>query len=287
MKKSVCLILSLLCTVFLFAEKPIVQDIQAKAGRGSKINITWTLPKEPDSKITLLYVYRSDKQINSYSQIETMTPIAILDADATSYTDIAPDFNDYYYAVIAISDIPYRVILRSFNATITGTHVITKTKKTTQKKVEEEKLYPEGTLRETPLPYIDLVDGIGKKESPSEDISIKTNSLLSGNEVTEENLTQYIFEEDMISPDGGDDYLLFDILKTSFVRRNYSEAITQLNKLIGTNVGDSTRNRAYFYLGEAQYLSGDYESAVKTFIKVEQTYPTLSKKWLNAALDKI
>lgn len=287
MKKSVCLILSLLCTVFLFAEKPIVQDIQAKAGRGSKINITWTLPKEPDSKITLLYVYRSNKQINSYSQIETMTPIAILDADATSYTDIAPDFNDYYYAVIAISDIPYRVILRSFNATITGTHVITKTKKTTQKKVEEEKLYPEGTLRETPLPYIDLVDGIGKKESPSEDISIKTNSLLSGNEVTEENLTQYIFEEDMISPDGGDDYLLFDILKTSFVRRNYSEAITQLNKLIGTNVGDSTRNRAYFYLGEAQYLSGDYESAVKTFIKVEQTYPTLSKKWLNAALDKI
>lgn len=287
MKKSVCLILSLLCTVFLFAEKPIVQDIQAKAGRGSKINITWTLPKEPDSKITLLYVYRSNKQINSYSQIETMTPIAILDADATSYTDIAPDFNDYYYAVIAISDIPYRVILRSFNATITGTHVITKTKKTTQKKVEEEKLYPEGTLRETPLPYIDLVDGIGKKESPSEDISIKTNSLLSGNEVTEENLTQYIFEEDMISPDGGDDYLLFDILKTSFVRRNYTEAITQLNKLIGTNVGDSTRNRAYFYLGEAQYLSGDYESAVKTFIKVEQTYPTLSKKWLNAALDKI
>jgi len=286
MKKSVCLILSLLCTVFLFAEKPIVQDIQATAGKGTKINISWTLPKKPDSKINYLYLYRSEQQITSYTQIETMTPVAILEPTATSYGDNVPTFNDYYYAVIAISDIPYRVILRSFNATISGTHVITKTKKAASKKVEEEKLYPQGTLRETPLPFIDLADGIGKKETASEEIALKTSSLVS-DEKTEENLTQYIFEEDMISPDSGDDYLLFDILKTTFVRRKYPEAITQLNKLIGTNISDNTRNRALFYLGEAQYLSGDYESAVKTFVKIEQTYPTLSKKWLNAALNKI
>ena len=78
------------------------------------------------------------------------------------------DFKDYYYAVIAIADSPYRVILRPFNATISGTHVKTKTKQAAKKKVEEEKLYPKGTLRETPLPYIDYSDGIGKKEAASE-----------------------------------------------------------------------------------------------------------------------
>lgn len=287
MKKSVCLLLSLICAAVLFAEKPIVQDIQAKAGKGTKINVTWTLPKNPDSKISVLYVYRSDKQINSYGQIETMTPIAVLDSDTTSYTDTVPDFNDYYYAVIAISDNPYRVILRSFNSTVSGTHVNTKPKKTTSKKVEEEKLYPQGTLRETPLPYVDLVDGIGKKTAATDEIIKTTNTLISESDTNNENLTQYIFEEDMISPDGGDDYLLFDILKNYFVRRKYSESITQLNKLIGTNISDNTRNRAYFYLGEAQYLSGDYESAVKTFVKVQQVYPNLSKKWLDASLDKI
>lgn len=287
MKKSVCLLLSLICTALLFAEKPIVQDIQAKAGNGTKINISWTLPQKPDSKISLLYLYRSDKQINSYTQIETMTPIAVLDANSTSYTDSVSDFKDYYYAVIAISDIPYRVILRSFNATVTGTHLNAKPKAAAKKKVEEEKLYPEGTLRETPLPYIDLIEGIGKKETASETIALKTNSLVSEDEKNSNILTQYIFEEDMISPDGGDDYLLFDILKTKFVTRKYSDAIIQLNKLIGTNISDTTRNRAYFYLGEAQYLSGDYEAAVKTFVKISQYYPTLTKKWLDASLDKI
>lgn len=287
MKKSVCLLLTLFCSVFLFAEKPIVQDIQAKAGKGTRINVTWTLPKNPDSKITQLMVYRSDKQINSYSQLETMTPIAVLEPDTTLYPDNVPDFNDYYYAVIAISEIPYRVILRSFNATVSGTHVATKTKKAAAKKAEEEKLYPHGTLRETPLPYIDLVDGIGKKETPSEQIAMTTSTLLSDDAKSNDDLTQYIFEEDMISPDGGDDYLLFDVLKTSFVRRKYPDAINQLNKLIGTNISDNTRNRAYFYLGEAQYLSGDYENAVKTFVKIQQVYPTLATKWLNASLDKI
>lgn len=286
MKKSVCLLLSFISAAFLFAEKPIVQDIQAVAGKGTRINISWTLPKKPDSKITQLYVYRSEEQITSYNQIEMMTPIAILTPDSTSYGDNAPDFKDYYYAVIAISDNPYRVILRSFNSTVSGTHVITKVKKADTKKAEEEKLYPSGTLRETPLPYVDLVEGIGKKESASEKIAMKTSTLID-QELTETNLSQYIFEEDMISPDAGDDYLLFDILKNYFVRRKYPEAIAQLNKLIGTNITETTRNRAYFYLGEAQYLSGDYEGAVKTFVKIQQIYPPLAKKWLDAALDKI
>lgn len=287
MKKLSTVFLTLFCTFSLFAQKPIIQDIQAKAGKGSKINITWTIPQDSDEQITELLLYRSTKQITNYSQIEALNPVATLSAEITGYTDTVSDFNDYYYAIICVTDKPYNVILISFNSTITGAHVLTKVKTTEPEKTEYEKFYPEGTMRETPLPYIDLFDGIDKKEKATGEMASSANSVITARSQKQALLTQYIFEEDLVSPDGGDDYLLFEILKTSFVTRKYSDAISQLTKLTGTNISETTRNRAYFYLGEAQYLSGKYEDAVRTFVKIEQAYPTLVKKWLDSALDRI
>lgn len=287
MKKLSTVFLTLFCTFSLFAQKPIIQDIQAKAGKGSKINITWTIPQDSDEQITELLLYRSTKQITNYSQIEALNPVATLSAEITGYTDTVSDFNDYYYAIICVTDKPYNVILISFNSTITGAHVLTKVKTTEPEKTEYEKFYPEGMMRETPLPYIDLFDGIDKKEKATGEMASSANSVITARSQKQALLTQYIFEEDLVSPDGGDDYLLFEILKTSFVTRKYSDAISQLTKLTGTNISETTRNRAYFYLGEAQYLSGKYEDAVRTFVKIEQAYPTLVKKWLDSALDRI
>lgn len=287
MKKLSTVFLTLFCTFSLFAQKPIIQDIQAKAGKGSKINITWTIPQDSDEQITELLLYRSTKQITNYSQIEALNPVATLSAEITGYTDTVSDFNDYYYAIICVTDKPYNVILISFNSTITGAHVLTKVKTTEPEKTDYEKFYPEGTMRETPLPYIDLFDGIDKKEKATGEMASSANSVITARSQKQALLTQYIFEEDLVSPDGGDDYLLFEILKTSFVTRKYSDAISQLTKLTGTNISETTRNRAYFYLGEAQYLSGKYEDAVRTFVKIEQAYPTLVKKWLDSALDRI
>ena len=67
----------------------------------------------------------------------------------------------------------------------------------------------------------------------------------------------------------------------------YKETIDKLNHLIGTNISIETRNRACFYLGEAQYFNHNYEDAVRSFVKVQQEFPTLSKKWLEASLDRI
>lgn len=284
MKKSVCLLLALLLNISLFAEKPLVQFINSYSSKGTKVSITWTLPKNCDPEITSLLLYKSQQQITSYNQIENLTPIATLDPQTAGYTDTLEDFNDYYYAVIAVTDKPYNVVLLSFNSTVSGVHVSTKIKKTVPEKTEYEKFYPEGTMRETPLPYIDLVDGIDKEVKPSDEVLASTNSLITNKKQKEALLTQYIFEEDLVSPDGGDDYLLFEVLKTSFVTKKYKEAIKSLKKLIGTNISESTRNRAIFYLGEAEYLTGDYEGCVRTFVKVEQAYPTLTKKWLDSAL---
>lgn len=287
MKKSVLFTLLLFVTSALFAERPIVRNIQAISGKGTKINVFWTLPQNPDKPITKLLIYRDTMPISSYEMLEKKDPIASITPDYTGYTDSVKDYKDYYYAVIAVTTEPYDLVLISINATSSGVHLPIPKAKETPKKKEYEKLYPDGKMRETPLPYIDLVDGINEEPTISDSTAVSTKALSAKTEKASPLMTLYIFEEDLVSPDAGDDYLLFEILKTYLVQKKYSQAITQLNRLAGTNIAETTRSRAYFYVGEAQYLSGDYDQAVKSFVKVQHEFPNLTKKWVDSALDRI
>ena len=291
MKKTICSLIIIAAATFLFAERPLVRDIQARAGNGKKIRITWQLPSEAEPALYNLLIYRTTEQITSYKQLSSLSPIAQLSADRSAYIDTVEDLRDYFYTIISETEQgPYDVVLLSFNSTVTGVHL--NAKKTTEEtavKTDYETLYPEGTLRKTPLPYLDIIEGIGAEPLVSDSTASKVSSLTGGNKKasTSSALTPYIFEEDLVSPDGGDAYLLFEILKTSFVTKKYSESIDKLNQLIGTNISEATRNRASFYLGEAQYFNHSYEDAVRSFVKVQGVYPTLASKWLEASLDRI
>lgn len=291
MKKAFSIISLLFFSFILFAEKPIVRDIQAEAGKGNKINIYWTLPENPEKEISSFLIYRDTRQIASFSQIKNLEPIAQISSNFSGYTDSVKDFIDYFYCVLAItkdSTSPYDLILLSFNSTVKGAHIAVNSPKKEPQKKETEKLYYEGTLRETPLPYIDIVENsIQPNPTVSEEAAFAAQTLTNKSKKKEPILKPYIFEEDLISPDGGDDYLLFEILKQYFVQKNYEEAIVQLNKLAGTNIKETTRNRIYFYIGECEYLTGEYENAVKSFVKVQDAYPILSRKWINSSLDRI
>ena len=291
MKKTICSIFLTLIAALAFAERPIVRDIQARSGNGKKIRITWQLPQSPEPSLYNLLLYRTTEQITSYSQLKDLEPVATLTPDRSGYTDQVEDLRDYFYTVISETDKgPYDVVLLSFNSTVTGVHLIAK--KQTEAPIENkdsETIYPDGSLRKTPLPFIDLIEGIDAEPLVSEATLSQLNSLTGGNSTTSKNplLTPYIFEEDLVSPDGGDEYLLFEILKASFVTKKYKETIEKLNQLIGTNISEETRNRACFYLGESQYFSRNYEEAVRSFVKVQAAFPTLSKKWLEDSLDRI
>ena len=291
MKKAFSILGLLFFSSILFAEKPIVRDIQAEAGKGNKINIFWTLPENPEKDISSFFIYRDTRQIASYAQIKNISPIAQIDSNFSGYTDLVKDYNDYFYCVLAVtkdSSVPYDLILLSFNSTVKGVHISMNTQQKEPQKQEKEKLYYEGTLRETPLPFIDIVENSLQPEpTVSEEAAFAAQTLTNKTKKREPVLKPYIFEEDLISPDGGDDYLLFEILKQYFVHKNYDEAIVQLNKLAGTNIKDSTRSRVYFYIGECEYLTGEYEKAVKSFVKIQDIYPTLARKWINSSLDRI
>jgi len=291
MKKIICSLILTLTAFLLFAERPLVRDIQARAGSGKRIRITWQLPENPEPALYNLFLYRTNEQISSYSQLEGLEPLTTLTPDKSSYTDQVEDLRDYYYTVISETEKgPYDLVLLSFNSTVTGVHLFAK-KNSTEKveKTEIETVYPEGSLRKTPLPYLDIIEGMGAQPLVSDAAASKVTGLTGGNSKASgiEKLTPHIFEEDLVSPDGGDAYLLFEILKTSFVTKKYKESIEKLNQLIGTNISESTRNRAYFYLGESQYFNHNYEDAVRSFVKVQHAYPSLAQKWLEASLDSI
>ncbi len=289
MKKSIFISVILAALTFtLSAQRPIVQDIQAVAGNTNRINILWNLPSNPDKELSKLLVYRDLTPISSYSQLQSLNPIAELLPILTSYTDTVTDYKDYFYAVICVTDEPYDIIMMSINSTVTGAHIPSGfSTSAPQPEAKEEKLYPQGALREIPLPYLDYIDGLEKKYLVSEEVAKASKSLGLESKKQVARLPIHIFEEDLISPDGGDDFLLFEILKTTFIQKKYAEAIAELEKLTGTNISSKTRTRAYFYLGESLYMLGRYEKAIKTFVRVENVYPELSKQWIDNSLDQL
>ncbi|MBR6340791.1 MAG: hypothetical protein IKR64_02715 [Treponema sp.] len=269
--------------------KPIVQDIQASYTKGTRINVYWTLPQNPQPAITKLLIYRDTRPISSYNQLAAAYFLAELPAETCGYTDSVSDYNDYYYAVIAYTDRPYDLILVSMNSTIEGVHLIPPESKDIEpKKKPDEKLYTDGSMRETPLPLIDYVEGQRQTELISDEAVNAAGKFSSSSKASSKSLVSpYFFEEDLISPDSGDDFLLFEVLKNTFVQEKYEEAIILLNKLNGTNISESVRNRVYFYIAEAYFFTGDFEEAAKAFVKVAHVYPLQTKIWMNYTLDRI
>lgn len=292
MKKNV-IVLSLLLAIaasLCAQNKPIVTDIQAVAAKGTRINIYWTLPQNPEPQITKLLIYRDTRPISSYNQLSSAYFVAELPAEACGYTDSVMDYNDYFYAVIAFTDRPFDLILVSMNSTVDGVHLIAPQQKDIEpKKKSDEKLYTDGTLRETPLPFINYVEGQGQGDTLISDEIAKSATQFSGysSKSGRTPVSPYFFEEDLISPDSGDDFLLFEVLKNTFVQEKYEEAIVLLNKLNGTNISESVRNRVLFYIAEAYFFTGDFEEAAKCFVKVAHVYPLQTKIWMNYTLDRI
>lgn len=288
MKKRLIGFLIFCFGITLFAqERPIVYDIQTIVLSGTKINIYWKLP-EDYSQIKKLSVFRSNTPIVSIQQIEKMTPIVELPSSSTNFIDNVDSYNEYFYAVIAYTSKYYDLIMPSVNATVKGTRLVESKTNTVVEQQLKEKVYTEGELRETPLPLLNLIEEPYFSDEISDSvINVATPIANKSNKKVQKEISPYFFEVDLISPDGGDDFLLFNILKEEFIQENYQKSIVSLNKLIGTNVSESVLNRAYFYLGEAKFFLGDYEGAVKAFVKIASVFPDLSKLWINRSLDRI
>ena len=187
------------------------------------------------------------------------------------------------------------IILPGINATITGVRaefLEDVSLLASEEEAPQPASVPQKTstgLRPQPLP---LLDPLGSTDTAFHEQKISPQAeenalaLLRNRKKTgSQKLEQYIFTEDMASPSGGDEYLLFDVLKTSFIRRKYAAATEELEQFLAQNRTAAVTNRATFYLGEAYYFTGDYLRALNEFLSLSTVYPALSRRWIDSCLD--
>lgn len=299
------------------ATRPIVSSINAYPSSTTTIIVSWILPKKTEgSSISSLKVYRDTRPLAGQNALKNLTPVATLPHNAVSYTDTVSDFREYYYAVISLTkpgdytnddDLYYDedldktdtsgggeafiVLLPGVNATVNGVRVKSPIQKSAIKPKTEsakEKLYADGTMREQPLPYLDI---LGITDAPDPTISKSTQekalALVGGKQTHQEAelLDPYLFEQDLMSPAGGDEYLLFETLRTTFVQKNYPAATAALQRFLAQNRATDVTDRANFYLGESYYYCGKYKEALSKFLDLEDTFTTLSRKWVESTLE--
>lgn len=273
----------------LASESPIVKNIRAESS-DKIIFIRWDLPKNPDEKLQAFFIYKDTKPILNFSDIKNASPFLRLDANETSAHDEASDFKTYYYAVVSLTDKGlYDVVIPAMNATRSGIHRLKKivAKKITPQKTENERLIPKGSKRGIPLPALQIQSA---ENSTNEKISenAKTKARNLSNDFSREKILEpYIFEKDLIAPDGGSDFVLFDILRTTFIKKKYRDASEKLSRFLSLNADNEITIRATFYAGESLYFLGEYENAVRMFLRVYNDETALAKKWIDASLDAL
>ncbi len=277
--------------VFIFSaenqQRPIVRDIKAEVVASNKVKVSWKISKNFNA--SSLVVYKSTEPIASKNQLYKIRPLGEVPPKAIAFTDTLTTYNDYYYAVIAKNSdgTLYDIVLPSINATANGVKAPRGEKKVEIVPEDPEKLYPAGTMREVPLPYLDMIDDLYKKPNKLDElVLLRGKELAKGHKAPAKiPLDPYYFEEDMIRAPAGDEYYLFEILKTTFVKKDYKNAATQLKTFLSVNRSEKVTDRAVFYLGQCQYYMHNYKQAVNLFLYTQDSYPSLSKKWIESCLD--
>ncbi len=283
LKKRFFLLISTFFSVFPLAAQsalPVCTKIEEEQISPNKIRVTWQASR---TDVQSFLIFRDERPIHS---INSLQPIAELPPKTTTFTDTVKYYGFYCYAVIArLSDGTLeKTLIPSANSSAEGVRIAHEEKTPTVE--DEPKIYPEGSLREQPLPRIAMFDRDVKKKRTISENARKNALALAAPIQVRPRLAPHIFEEDLVASPGGDDYVLFNILKTSFIKKDYESAISALNDFLRLNREEGAVNRAIFYIAESYHFLGDQKRAVSNFLKTSQAYPALSRKWIDESLDE-
>ncbi|MBQ0052245.1 MAG: hypothetical protein KBT11_09335 [Treponema sp.] len=142
-------------------------------------------------------------------------------------------------------------------------------------------------MRNLPLPYLDLIEDIDRKPTFLKPKAMLASRDLAGKyyNAKAELREPYIFEDDLYCAPEGDDYYLFQSLKTYFIKKDYANSVKDLKQFLSVTREPYTTTRAVFYLAESQYYCRNYRAALLLFLFSEDELPELSKKWIDSTLD--
>ena len=269
----------------------VCSSISAVQSEINKIDLSWNIPE--NFSAASVAIYRANRPVNSLSVLSSIKPVAELPASITNYTDTVTHFDDYYYALISRDrdgKLHY-FFFPAVNITVNPVKIRKPegyAENFFEDDSEEEELgYQAGHLRGLPLPYLSFSDDFVKEPNKLDVKAVRAGHELAGKYASQKPriLPVYIFEEDLVCASGGDDYYLFQSLKTYFIKKDYKNSVLDLKKFLSMNRSPQTTNRALFYLAESQYYNRNYRQALSIFLYLEDEYPQLTKKWIDSALD--
>lgn len=247
------------------------------------MTITWTLPSP--SRIASIRLYRDSSQIFS-SRIKSLKPIANLSGNTAQYTDAVPDLEAaYFYAVVTeLTDSSlFDLIIPSVNSTVSAvTPLPLQTKLASL--IQPNTASSRGNERSLiPLPYLNI---IAYSEEVSNSISTESQNLAKKLGTSSDMYTSrpiYIFPEDE-KPLSGEQYLLSTIINSSFIQNNWIQAEKDLGTFLSINRSAEISKRAVFYTAQILYYQARYPEALRLFIDTEDTFPDLTREWIESAL---
>lgn len=309
MKRSKIFVLAfsfLLGTSALFAQnRPVAKSISAEPGQDKTIELSWEFPAKTQPKILGVQIFRRPRPYAAVQDLDGDIPIAELDAAKKSYSDTLSANGSYFYAVIAVTQKgPYKIIIPGMNATTTGARpkvaavqeeIPPATSREDAPRINEdaltesqkELLYADKKMRKAPLPYpgtlLGFDDGKAKMSAQAKRSAAELGSKKKRESVPIK--SPYFFEEDMFSPDGGDEYTLFETLRAGLAPKKYAQSVELLQDFLSVHRNKETTERAQFYLGQSHYFCKDYKSAIRCFLEVQDAFPELSKQWIDSSLD--
>ena len=242
---------------------------------GDRVIITYTI-SSPEKNVIL---YRS---MSPVSQPQDLLGAVIVQSGVTSpFVDFPVPGRPWYYAVIFEDEISNgNIIIRpGINATTSAIIIY-------------DEREGENFLRPIPLPFLTLNNYVSGgflnddlRKIPLSEHSV--NILENTHEPRKAPLelkTPRVFSVDLQYPANGEESGLFQIVKEYFEQYEWEGARVSLQNYLSLPRPADVETRARFYLGQAQYYTGNYREALWEFLFFRSVYPDEANSWVDAVL---
>lgn len=285
--------------------RPVAKLLKVDSTKSKCIGIEWEFPKKTEPEVVGIKIYRAKRPYTNSEDIENDLPIAELKASQNFYEDVLNENSSFFYAVIAqTKNGLYKIIIPGINASAKGVRPKVPAAKEQEPVIQEddfistidpsklsesqkELYYADNNMRKAPLPNPGALLGFDKPKTKMSGKAIKSAKELGSKKERKpfSIKSPYFFEVDMFSPDGGDEYTLFETLRAGLAPKKYEESVKLLKDFLSVHRNKETSERAQFYLGQSYYFCKDYKNAIRCFLDVQDAYPELSKQWIDSSLD--
>ncbi len=240
-----------------------------------------------------LIIYRSTHPIVKYKYLVQASLIATIPSSNVNYIDHPIPGISYYYAVMDSELAKSGRYLFNPGRNLTEYSVIV------DQGVSSLEIESRGTLRNQPLPYLELNSSIDTGKTllnNSSELPVKynltfesttaVNNILKNIYTNEKiELKPVILSQDIAISENSEEYQLKRILESDFKNQNWSIAYDLISNLLRVQHSENIELKAHFYRGQILFFQNKYKKSFMEFILTGKDLKKETEPWINELLD--